>query len=105
MTDHNDHQNDPLAERMRIDRENAAKLEAWKQQKKAEAEQQRIAKQRADLEAYLSPRRQRWTETTGSPPPADVVARWTQEHLDEEEFAMEAERMERLAQAEAEYRF
>jgi hypothetical protein len=79
--------------------ENERKLREWEQEQAARKEADRIAQQKAELEAYLSPRRQRWVETTGSAPPADVVSRWTQEFIDEKEFAKEAKRLESMREA------
>jgi hypothetical protein len=109
VNDHDEHQKgdldlaasrqeDPYLAKLEDDK----KLEAWKQQQEQRREEERIKKQKAELEAYLSPRRQRWVETTGAPqPPPDVVSRWTQEFIDEKEFAKEAKRLESMAEAYA----
>jgi hypothetical protein len=106
MTDHDVHQKgdldlaasreqDPYLAKL----ENDKKLEAWKQQQEQRREEERIKEQKDELEAYLSPRRQRWVETTGSAPPPDVLRRWQMEFIDEKEFEREAKRLESLAEA------
>jgi hypothetical protein len=74
-------------------------VEEWDAWKKAEAERERIAQQQAELESYLSPRRQRWVETTGSAPPPDVLRRWQMEFVDGKEFEKEAARWESIREA------
>jgi hypothetical protein len=85
--------------------EMAQQRQAWDKQRAAEAAQRERDRKQRELESYLKRRGQEWQDTTGTTPPADVLAQWQREYADLKEAEYQAERQARIAAAEAEYGF
>jgi hypothetical protein len=79
--------------------ENEAKLKAWKQQKKAEAEQKEREQKQARLHSYLHRLEREWIDHTGTNAPYDLREQWKREYVAGVAAEQELERELRLAEA------
>jgi hypothetical protein len=96
LSDDHNRINWDIDQRIQHQRELDERREFWEKQQAQHREQERVANQRSEVESYLLRRGEQWTETVGSPPPADVLTRWTQEFLDEKEAMRQAEREKKI---------
>jgi hypothetical protein len=79
--------------------ENRRKLQQWREQKKAEAEEQDRTQKRAALEAHLAERARTFYDHTGTTPTTATLERWKEAYVDSKQREVEAERAERLAES------
>jgi hypothetical protein len=87
---------DPYADEL----ENRRKLEEWKAQKKAEAEQKRIAGLRAEMDRYREERLTDWMAHGGDPAMfSQVWPSMMKDYLDTKQLEREAEREARMAES------
>ena len=91
---------DHLDEEIQHQRDLAERRAAWEAQKKAEAEEQARQEARGRMEAWLTAKRQAWLQHTGELAPSEVVTSWKMEYIAEREAAADAERAEKLLNAE-----
>ncbi len=86
-------------ERMEAMRETEEKRKEWETNDKNKAELARIEAERAELEAHLRRRGERFVEMTGEQPSRKVLEDWRDEFATGKVAAEEAEREERFDKA------
>jgi hypothetical protein len=83
--------------------ERQAALQAWKESKKAEREQQEREQKQSALQRPLQVRSQEWLDHTGATPSTSILSEWQREYVDQQARAREAEREAKIAALKREH--